>query len=92
MHVFIATSAIIDLAIDLSRSVVYYANGYVHRHDMYLIPILFAVSIAGTYVGKVILERVSEKQFRYFVLILVLITGLFTLWTVISERSGNISL
>ncbi|MCZ8285487.1 MAG: sulfite exporter TauE/SafE family protein, partial [Bacteroidia bacterium] len=34
--VFIATSAIIDLGIDFSRSVVYFSNGYMHRHDVYL--------------------------------------------------------
>lgn len=34
--VFIATSAFIDLFIDLSRAVVYYRNGYIHRHDLHL--------------------------------------------------------
>jgi hypothetical protein len=63
-EVFIATSAIIDLGIDSSRSVVYYLNGYVHKHDLYLIPILFLVSIAGTFIGKKILAKISEKQFK----------------------------
>ena len=48
MEVFIATSAVIDLAIDSSRAVVYTMNGYVHTHDLYLIPILLVVSIIGT--------------------------------------------
>jgi len=78
-EVFIATSAIIDLGIDASRSVVYYLNGYVHYHDLYLIPILLIVSILGTYIGKKILTKVSDKQFKSLVLILVLITGLVTL-------------
>ena len=52
MEVFIATSAIIDLGIDSSRSVVYYLNGYVHTHDLYLVPILLVVSIVGTFIGK----------------------------------------
>lgn len=77
-EVFIATSAIIDLGIDASRSVVYYMNGYVHYHDLYLIPILFIVSIVGTFIGKKILNKVSDKQFKSLVLILVLITGLVT--------------
>lgn len=79
MDVFIATSAIIDLAIDASRSIVYTMNGYVHQHDLYLIPILFLVSVAGTFIGKQLLKRVSEKQFRSFVLILVLLTGVLSL-------------
>jgi uncharacterized membrane protein YfcA len=79
IDVFIATSAIIDLAIDSSRSVVYSLNGYVHKHDLYLIPILLIVSIAGTYIGKLILTRVSEQQFKFIVLILVFVTGIVTL-------------
>ncbi len=79
MEIFIATSAIIDLAIDLSRSVVYTLNGYVHKDDLYLIPILFVVSIVGTIIGKAILKRVSEVQFRTIVLFLILITGIITL-------------
>ncbi|MEL1241546.1 sulfite exporter TauE/SafE family protein [Flavobacterium flavipallidum] len=83
MEVFIATSAIIDLAIDSSRSFVYTYNGYVHQHDLYLIPILFVVSILGTYIGKRILNHISEAQFKSIVLILILITGLITLSKVI---------
>ncbi len=75
---FIATSAIIDLGIDLSRSIVYTYNGYVHWHDMYLIPILIGVSIIGTYLGKKILDRITQAQFKRFVLFLLLGIGLLT--------------
>ncbi|MDF1673064.1 MAG: sulfite exporter TauE/SafE family protein [Vicingaceae bacterium] len=83
MEVFIATSAIIDLGIDSSRSVVYYFNGYIHKHDLYLIPILLVVSVVGTYIGKKILEKISEERFKGIVLILVLITGIITLSKII---------
>ena len=82
-EVFIATSAVIDLGIDASRSVVYTLNGYVHYHDLYLIPILLVVSILGTWIGKKILERFSEEQFRSTVLVLILITGVLTIGKVI---------
>lgn len=83
MDVFIATSAIIDLGIDSSRSVVYCLNGYVNKDILYLIPILLFVSIAGTFIGKKILKRISEKQFKSIVLILVLVTGIVTLSKII---------
>ena len=86
-EVFIATSAIIDLGIDASRSVVYTLNGYVHLHDLYLIPILLVVSILGTYIGKKILERISQEQFKSTVLVLILITGIITLGKVIFDFS-----
>jgi uncharacterized membrane protein YfcA len=77
--VFIATSAVIDLAIDLSRSVVYTYNGFVHKDDLYLIPILLVVSIVGTFIGKKILQKLSEEQFKSTVLALILLTGCVTL-------------
>ncbi|TBX67547.1 sulfite exporter TauE/SafE family protein [Flavobacterium silvisoli] len=78
MEIFIATSAIIDLAIDSSRAVVYGFNGYIHKDDLYLIPILLVVSIFGTYIGKKILTKISEEQFKKTVLVLILITGITT--------------
>ena len=84
-EVFIATSAIIDLGIDASRSVVYTLNGYVHYHDLYLIPILLVVSVLGTWIGKKILDRFSEEQFKSTVLVLILITGVITLGKVIID-------
>jgi uncharacterized membrane protein YfcA len=79
-EIFIATSAGIDLAVDSSRAVVYGYNGFIHKHDMYLIPILLVVSIIGTYIGKLLLHKISESLFKYFVLVLVLATALYTLF------------
>lgn len=76
---FIATSAVIDLAIDASRSVVYALNGYVLIENLYLIPGLLGISIAGTFAGKKILARMSEEQFKSGVLFLILLTGIVTL-------------
>lgn len=78
-EVFIATSAVIDLGIDLSRSVVYFSNGYIHKDDLYLIPILLVVSVIGTFTGKQMLNLFTQQQFKLTVLILILIVGLITL-------------
>jgi uncharacterized membrane protein YfcA len=75
---FIATSAVIDLGVDFSRTIVYYFNGYMHKHDLYLVPILIGVSILGTYIGKKILDKVSQDQFRNFVLFLILVIGIIS--------------
>lgn len=81
--VFIATSAVIDLGVDASRSVVYVMNGYVHKHDLYLIPFLVGAAFLGTLIGKKILTKVSDERFKSIVLILVLITGLSTITKVV---------
>lgn len=73
---FIATSAIIDLGVDLSRSVIYYFNGYMHKEHLYLVPILLVVSILGTWIGKKILDKITQEQFRSFVLFLILGIGI----------------
>lgn len=76
---FIATSAIIDLFVDTSRTVIYGMNGFIHQDDLYLIPILFIISLVGTYIGKLILQKISEEQFKKIVLFLILSTGILTL-------------
>ena len=75
---FIATSAIIDLGVDFSRTIVYFFNGYMHKDDMYLIPILIVVSVIGTWIGKKILFKISQDQFRNFVLSLILLVGILS--------------
>ncbi len=73
---FIATSALIDLGVDFSRSIVYYFNGYMHKEHLYLVPILLVVSFLGTWLGKKILDRITQNQFRNFVLLLILGIGI----------------
>jgi uncharacterized membrane protein YfcA len=70
----------IDLAIDATRAIVYFSNGYMHKKYLYLLPILFVVSIIGNFIGKKILTKISEVQFKIIVLILIFITGIITLY------------
>jgi uncharacterized membrane protein YfcA len=73
---FIATSAIIDMGVDVSRAGVYIASGYFQREHVILIPFLIIISIAGSYVGKRILNYIPEKVFQYIVLGVILLTSL----------------
>ncbi|MGY8909680.1 MAG: sulfite exporter TauE/SafE family protein [Flavobacteriales bacterium] len=76
---FIATSAIIDLGVDFSRSIIYYFNGYMHKEHLYLVPILIVVSILGTWIGKKLLDKISQEQFRAIVLLLILVIGIVSI-------------
>jgi len=80
IEVFIATSAMIDLGIDASRSIVYFQNGFMHRDDMYLVPILALISYVGTWLGKLLLKRLNKEQFKKIVLFLILAIGVYTLY------------
>jgi hypothetical protein len=79
MAVFIATSALIDLCIDTTRSIVYASQGYLHAHDVYLIPLLVGISFLGSWIGKRSLASISEARFSKLVLSLILLTGIWTL-------------
>lgn len=72
---FIATSALIDLGVDSSRAVVYYLNGYMTAEIVIILPALILISIVGTWIGKRLLNYIPQKQFRYLVIILVIVTS-----------------
>jgi uncharacterized membrane protein YfcA len=74
--VFVATSAAIDLAVDGSRMVIYYFNGYIHKHDLYLIPFLIVIGFVGSYIGKLILDKIPQEKFRVLVLVLIFFVGI----------------
>ena len=78
-ELFIATSALIDFGVDLSRSVVYTANGFVHVHDLPVILLLLVISVIGTLIGKRILVLISEQNFQRIVLLMIFGVGLVTL-------------
>ena len=77
-EVFIATSAVIDFGVDLSRGAIYFSNGFVHLHDLPYIGILLVISIIGTFVGKKILTKISEERFRRIVLLSIFSIALLT--------------
>ncbi len=79
VDVFIASSASIDMMVDSSRTFVYAYNGFIHMHDLYLLPYLFIISLIGTWLGKYLLSKVDYKKFRLLVLFLILLTGLLEL-------------
>lgn len=75
--IFIATSALIDLGVDSSRAIIYVSNGYFPTEYTILVPFLIIVSLLGSYLGKLILQRTSEIMFRYLVLTIIIITSIF---------------
>ncbi|PKP18403.1 MAG: hypothetical protein CVU07_02100, partial [Bacteroidetes bacterium HGW-Bacteroidetes-23] len=78
--VFVATSAAIDMMIDLSRTVVYYSNGYITRDILIYIPFLFIIGFVGSWIGQRILKYISQDYFKRISLFLILIIGLFSLY------------
>jgi uncharacterized membrane protein YfcA len=78
-NVFVATSAAIDSGVDFSRMIVYLRSGFLAAETYWFIPILLVVAFAGSYCGRLLLNRIEQKSFRKIVLALVLLIGLVTL-------------
>lgn len=78
-NLFVGTSAAIDMGVDLSRTVIYMDSGFVTKENYYLIPLLIGVSIVGSYIGKLLLKRVSQNSFKKLVLGLILAVGIISL-------------
>lgn len=74
-NIFIATSAAIDFGVDLSRSVVYVKQGYIQGNFWWYLPGLIAIAFIGSFIGKKLLNNVSQEWFRKIVLIFILLTG-----------------
>ncbi len=77
--IFIATSAMIDLGVDSSRAVIYVYNGYFLKKYLILIPFLILISIIGSWIGKLILQKISDIYFKYIVLLLIVGTSIYQL-------------
>ncbi|MEZ4740510.1 MAG: sulfite exporter TauE/SafE family protein [Flavobacteriales bacterium] len=77
-NVFIATSAWIDMGVDMGRTVVYWGQGYMHSSLWLYLPALAVVSVIGSYIGKRILVHVDQQLFERIVLGLVFILGVIS--------------
>jgi uncharacterized membrane protein YfcA len=72
---FIATSAGIDLGVDLFRSGIYLKNDFLEKENYFLIPVLLVIAFVGSWLGKQILKKISVQNFRKMVLILLFVIG-----------------
>ncbi|GAA4464622.1 hypothetical protein GCM10023093_15360 [Nemorincola caseinilytica] len=86
--VFVATSALIDLGVDASRAVVYVGNGYFPIEYLILVPMLMLVAVVGSYLGKLVLQRTSERMFRYLVLGVIIGISVFQMVRYLTAQQG----
>jgi len=76
---FVSTSAWIDMGVDLSRTVVYSAQGFVTREVLIYLPALAAIGLLGSWLGKLALARIDQGHFRRIVLGLVIVMGIVSI-------------
>ena len=86
-NVFVATSAAIDSGVDFSRMIVYLRAHYLGSAFYWYVPGLLLVAFIGSYVGKIALSKLDQKNFRRIVLVLVFLIGLTTLGKFVEQIS-----
>ena len=74
---YIATAASVAFVVDLTRIPIYIAQGYLRENMMWYLSILFVIALIGSYLGKIVVDRVPQKEFRVIVLLAVLTAGAY---------------
>jgi uncharacterized protein len=75
-NLFVGTSAAIDFGVDLSRTIIYIDGNYLDRKLWVYIPLLIVASFLGSYLGKLILGKLTQERFRSILLALIFMMGL----------------
>ena len=75
-NLFVGTSAAIDFGVDFSRMFIYYYNGFFEMEYVYYIPLLVIASFLGSYMGKQLLNKISQEVFKKIVLSLILLISI----------------
>jgi len=73
---YIATAAAIAIAVDLTRIPVYLSQNFLDSSLYWYLPVLFILAIAGSFIGRRILDKIPQKLFRRLVLAAILLVGL----------------
>ena len=73
---FVALSAGIDLGGDLLRAAIYLYNGYFDWSHWFYIPLLIIAGYFGSFFGKLLLNKINQKQFERIVIAFIFLSGL----------------
>ncbi len=73
---FVLLSASIDLGGDLFRAAIYLYQGYMDWRQWFYLPLFGAAAIAGTILGKMILNKIPQEKFEKIVALLIFLSGI----------------
>jgi len=74
---YLATTAAIAVAVDLTRIPIYLRDGFLQRANYWIVPVLLVCSVIGAYLGTWIVRRFTYALFRTVVLVTILLAGVY---------------
>lgn len=81
-NLFVGTSAMIDMGVDLTRTVMYLDMNYLESRFLINIPFMLVAAFLGSYLGKRLLNKINQETFQRIVLGLIGLAG----WAIIVEQ------
>ena len=73
---YIATSAITAILVDATRIPIYIQQGFFQNKYFLYLPVLFIIAIVGSFIGKLVLDRIPQEKFRSIIFIAVFLIGI----------------
>lgn len=74
-NAFVALSSGIDIGGDLLRMSVYLYNDYFEWSHWFYLPLLMLAGYSGSYLGKIVINKIDQKQFEKIVMVFVFLSG-----------------
>jgi uncharacterized protein len=73
---YIATAATIALATDATRIPIYISQGFLTEQYLLYLPILFAIALVGSFIGRKVVRRIDQQKFRKMVLVVIILVSI----------------
>lgn len=73
---YIATAAIIAIGTDATRIPVYLSGGFLASNYYYYIPVLIAIALGGSFIGRKIVNKIDQVKFKKMVLIGIILVSI----------------
>jgi uncharacterized membrane protein YfcA len=73
---YIATAAIIAIGTDATRIPVYLSQGFLTSDYYYFVPILIAIALVGSFIGRRIVKKIDQDKFKKMVLIGIILVSI----------------
>lgn len=83
---YIATIASIALLVDITRIPLYFGQWFLNSEYYTLIPILFCIAFVGSYIGKMIVQKIKTNHLKKIILIGIIVMSIWLGW----QWYGNI--